>query len=175
MDVTAAREKAPYRKLVSVRRVSRIKSLGSSQTHEVAMVDGWPVVVEKGHFSAKQQVLYFAIDCVLPFWDKRYEPYRFSHFLVELQGQKGWAVQTVRYKGHISQGMAFPMDDSFPELTLARENIEKTYGPRFPGVVEKILLDLELKEAFQIRKWTTFCKYTETNTDALDYGGLRFL
>lgn len=78
----------PYKKLVSVRRVSDIKKLDSSQTHEVVMVDGWPVV-EKGQFAMKQKVLYFAIDCFLPFSDKRYEPYRFSHFLVELQGRKG--------------------------------------------------------------------------------------
>lgn len=169
MDVDKARGKPPYRKLVSVRRISHIKSLDSSQTHEVAKVDGWPVVVEKGRFAVNQRVLYFAIDRVLPFLDKRYEPYRFSHFLVESHGQKGWAVQTVKYKGHISQGMAFPVNDSFPELICARESIEKFCGHRYPKVVEGILLDLDLKEAFQIRKWITFCKYIEIYSDVFNH------
>lgn len=166
MDIAAAGP--PYRKLVSVRGVSRIKNLDSSQTHEVAMVDGWPVVVEKGQFAANQQVLYFAIDCVLPLWDKRYEPYRFSHFLVELHGERGWTVQTVKYEGHISQGMVFAIEDSFPEVTRAREMIKKRYKlsrrklPDFVQHIERDLMSLDLKGDFQVRKWITFCKYIET-------------
>lgn len=157
----------PYRKLVSVRRVSHIKNLDSSQTHDVVMVDGWPVVVEKGQFTVDQQVLYFAIDCVLPLWDKRYEPYRFSHFLVELHGQKGWAVQTVKHEGHISQGMVFAMDDSFPEVTRARRFVEercwaRLNGPSLDQHIETVLMRCDLKGDFKIRKWSTFCECIET-------------
>lgn len=149
----------PYRKLVSLRRVSRIKNIDSSQTHEVVMIDGWPVVVEKGKFSVGQQVLYFAIDCVLPLKDKRYESYRFSHFLVKLRGQKGWAVQTVKHEDHISQGMVFAMDDSFRELRLARKQLEQDWRV---NDVEEELMSLDLKEYFKIRKWSTFCEYIDT-------------
>lgn len=154
-----SRPSRPYHKLVSVRHVSDIKTLGSSQTHEVVMVDGWPVVVGKGQFAMKQKVLYFAIDCFLPFSDKRYEPYRFSHFLVELQGRKGWAVQTVKHEGHISQGMVFAIDDSFPEISRIRKVIEREAGA---SVVETRLMKRDLKESFSVRKWRTFCEYIET-------------
>lgn len=149
----------PYRKLVSLRRVSRIENIDSSQTHEVVMIDGWPVVVEKGKFSVSQQVLYFAIDCVLPLKDKRYESYRFSHFLVKLRGQKGWAVQTVKHEGHISQGMVFATSDSFPEISRVRKEIEKDSWIR---KVDEYLMELELKEDFKIRKWSKYCEYSDT-------------
>ncbi|KAK7718428.1 hypothetical protein SLS64_002383 [Diaporthe eres] len=152
MDIAAV--KPPHRKLVSVRRISRIKTLDSSQTHEVAMVDGWPVVVEKGQFAVFQQVLYFAIDCVFPLNDKRYESYRFSHFPVVLHGQQGWTVQTVKHEGHISQGMVFALSDSFPEATRAREMIEKIYKPK--------QAKLARGGDFQIRKWSTFCESIDT-------------
>lgn len=166
MDMAAV--KPPHRKLVSVRCISRIKTLDSSHTHEVAMVDGWPVVVEKGQFAVLEQVLYFAIDCFLPLHDKRYESYRFSHFLVELHRQKGWTVQTVKHEGHISQGMVFAMGDSFPEARRAREKIEQRYKPSrrkaldFEQHLERDLMSLDLKGDFQIRKWSTFCEYIET-------------
>lgn len=147
-------------KLVSVRRVSAIKNLDSSQTHEVIMVDGWPVVVEKGQFAMKQLVLYFAIDCFFPSWnERRFEPYRFSHFHVELQGQKGWAVQTVKHQGHVSQGMAFAIDDSFPEITRMRKELEQKKGA---SLAEKILMGRDVKETFAVKKWRAFCKYIGT-------------
>lgn len=157
MDLTTT--ESPYRRLVSLRRVSRIKKLDSSQTHEVVMIDGWPVVVRKGHFAVKQKVLYFAIDCVLPLEDERYKPYRFSHFLVELHGQKGWTVQTVKHEGHISQGMVFATDDSFPEFSRVRQEIQKQSWVR---KVEEYLMELELKEDFKIRKWSKYCEYPDT-------------
>lgn len=156
MDLEAT--EPPYRNLVSVRHVSRIKYLDSSQTHEVVMVDGWPIVVKKGQFSVKQQVLYFAIDCVLPFGDKRYESYRFSHFRVELHGQQGWVVQTVKFKDHISQGMVFAMNDAFPEIVRVRAELKKG-GAKLN---EKSLMGLDLKDKFKIRKWSTFCEYIDT-------------
>lgn len=149
----------PYRKLVSLRHVARVEKLDSSQTHEVVMIDGWPVVVEKGQFVVNQKVFYFAINCVLPLEDKRYEPYRFSRFLVELQGQKGWTVQTVKHQGHISQGMVFAIDGLFPEISLARKELEQNY---LVDDVEKELMRLDLKKYFKIRKWSTFCEYINT-------------
>lgn len=148
----------PHRKLVSVRHVSLIKPLPWSQTHEVVMIDGWPVVVPKGQFAVNQKVLYFAIDCVLPLEDKRYEPYRFSHFLVELHGQKGWTVQTVNRDMHISQGMVFAVGDFSWEIHLVREELEQDFD-WFPDDLEKELMRLDLKGYFKIRKWSTFCKY----------------
>lgn len=165
-----AEVRPPYRKLVSVRRVSRIKKLDSSHTHEVVMVDGWPVVVEKGQFAANQKVLYFAIDCFLPSWDKRYESYRFSQFLVELHGERGWAVQTVKFEGHISQGMVFALSDAFPEIVDVRKELEELWEMQY---VEQALMRLDLKGDFKIKKWSTFCEYILPNADEVRCRGLR--
>lgn len=163
----------PYRKLVSVRHISLIKPLDSSDTHEVVKVDGWPVVVGKGQFAANQRVLYFAIDCVLPLKDERYKPYCFSHFFVELQGQKGWVVQTVEYEGHISQGMVFHLE-VFPEFILAANEIRErsiyirvSSGQNFDGTIiaeslERTLKTMDFQKDLGIRKWITFCESIKT-------------
>ncbi|KAL1851370.1 hypothetical protein Daus18300_012551 [Diaporthe australafricana] len=158
----SATPKPPYRKLVSVRRISLVKPLDSNETHEVVMVDGWPVVVEKGQFAAGQQVLYFAIDCVLPLYDERYEPYRFSQLCVKLHGKKGWVVQTVKHQGHISQGMVFRIDDTFPEIMRVKKEIDDWYNTRKLDEKGKLkraeedLHDLDFKDDLKIRKWITF-------------------
>lgn len=165
MNSEEAETKPPDRKLVSVRRVARVKSLGSSQTHEVVMIDGWPVVVRKGQFTVGEEVLYFAIDCIIPQWDIRYKPYRFSQFFVKLQGQTGWTVQTVKYEGHVSQGMVFALDDSFPEITRVMDEIEEEYFNEFDSHWEfpwEVLMSLDLKDYLKVRKWSTFCEYINT-------------
>lgn len=160
MDFEEAETEPPHRKLVSVRRVARVNSLDASQTHEVVMINGWPVVVGKGQFAVGQEVLYFAVDCVFSEWETRYKPYHFSQFLVKLHGRRGWTVQTVKFAGHISQGMVFALDKSFPEITRVMDGIYKRYfNPfdlKFPW---EVLMNLELKDYLDIRKWTTFCEF----------------
>lgn len=167
--MTREAPKPPHRKLVSVRRVSLIKPLPSSETHEVVMVDGWPVVVEKGHFAVNQQVLYFALDCVVPELERRYEPYRFSLFPIKLHGEAGWVVQTVKHKAHISQGMVFGLDDSFPEIDRVRNEVEESMSTGLTEKpddrarsVEEELMRLDLMDDFEVKKWITFCEYKVT-------------
>lgn len=133
------------------------------------MVDGWPVIVEKGQFSVNQQVLYFALDCVIPELERRYDPYRFSLFSIKLHGEAGWVVQTVKHKDHISQGMVFGLDDSFPEVARARAEVEESLSTSLTKElddrarrVEEELMKLDLMDDFQVKKWTTFCKYIGT-------------
>jgi hypothetical protein len=152
MDVSAG--KLPLRRLVSVRRVSRIKPLNIRR--EVVMVGGWPVVVPRDEFSVNQLVLYFEIDSFLPFDDKRYEPYRFSHTSAELHGQKGWVVQTVKQGGHVSQGMVFSIGSRFPEVERTKEKLRIELG--YESDFDDELMYLDLTDELKVKKWATFCE-----------------
>lgn len=94
-SATMSPRETPPRKLVSLQRVSRIERLPSSETREVVMIEGWPVVRPRGEFTLNQLVLYFKIDSFLPFDDERFEAYRSSQVSAERYGEKGWVVQTV--------------------------------------------------------------------------------
>jgi hypothetical protein len=102
----------PVRKLVSLRRISQVLPLESSETHELVMVGGWPVVVQKEEFVVNQRILYIGIESWLPSDIEygRLTPYRSSLIYAALHGQLGWVVQTCILNGHISQGMVFSMD-----------------------------------------------------------------
>lgn len=157
MDTATAQAKPPYRKLVSVRRVSCIKPLESSETHEVVMVGGWPVVLEKGQFTKGQPILYFEIDSFLPLNDKRYGTFQSSHTYAELHGQKGYVVQTVMLEGHVSQGMVFCIDYDFPEVINVMKKLGEGHGRFLCDVYDKVM-DLDLTDELKVKKWTTFCE-----------------
>lgn len=161
MDIATEQEDSPYRKLVSVRRVSRIKNLDSSETHEIVMVGGWPVVVPKGQFRAGQLVLYFEIDSFLPLNDKRYESYNSSHTFAALHGQRGWVVQTVKLFDHVSQGMVFCIDDKFPEVIRIKEELQDHYDSIFLGYadVDDEMMDMDLTDELNVKRWTKFCEW----------------
>lgn len=162
MDVATAQTKSPKRKLVSVRRVTRIRSLDSSETHELVMVGGWPVVVQKGHFTKSQPILYFEIDSFVSSSDKRYELYQSSLTFAELHGQKGYVVQTVISEGHVSQGMVFCIDYDFPEVINVMKTLGEGHGRFLCDVYDKVM-DLDLTDELKVKKWTTFCERNQAH------------
>jgi len=54
------------RKLVSLRQVKEIRPIEGADRIEVAVVDGWNVVVPKGSFKPGDLAVYFEIDSFLP-------------------------------------------------------------------------------------------------------------
>ncbi|KAG8159865.1 hypothetical protein KVR01_010502 [Diaporthe batatas] len=150
--------KTPPHKLVSLRHISRLERLTSSDSFEVAMVGGWPIVVPWGQFFLNQMVLYFEIDSFLPFDDNRFVPYRSSHLRADLYGKTGWVVQTVMIDGHVSQGMVFCKDD-FEEVLLVKEMIEDecdSDGPDRAKRIDAEMLKFDFTDNFNVQRWTTF-------------------
>jgi RNA ligase (TIGR02306 family) len=96
------------RKLATIRVISQLKPIENADLIEIAVIDGWEVVIKKDEFNVGDLCVYFEIDSWIP--------YELAPFLKrgkeprEYQGVKGERLRTIKLKGQISQGLALPMD-----------------------------------------------------------------
>jgi RNA ligase (TIGR02306 family) len=97
------------RKLATIRTISAINEHGNADSLEVAVIDGWNVVIRKGEYKAGDVVVFCEIDswlptAVAPFLTKPgKEPKEFS-------GVKGERLRTARLRGVLSQGLVLPLN-----------------------------------------------------------------
>lgn len=94
------------RKLATIRVIQQLKPIKDADLIEVAVIDGWEVVIKKGEFNVGDLCIYFEIDSwipteLAPFLSKGKEPR-------EYQGIKGERLRTIKLKGQISQGLVLP-------------------------------------------------------------------
>jgi hypothetical protein len=99
------------RKLVTIRQIASLTPIEGADRIELALVDGWKVVVEKGLHNTGDYVCYFEIDSwiphgLAPFLSKGKEP-------KEYEGIKGERLRTVRLRKQISQGLILPLNIVF--------------------------------------------------------------
>lgn len=106
------------RKLASIRRVAAVRPIAGADMIEVALIDGWEVVVKKGEVEAGALAVYFEIDALLPVED-RYEFLRASSFRKISDEVSGFRLKTIKLRGQVSQGLVLPLA-SFPELAGAQ-------------------------------------------------------
>jgi RNA ligase (TIGR02306 family) len=92
------KERVLMRKLASVQIVKEINPIEGADQIERLTVLGWQLVAKKGDFQVGNRCVYIEIDSVLP--DK-------PEF--EFMRDRKFRVKTIRLKGQISQGIAFPM------------------------------------------------------------------
>ena len=86
------------RKLASIQKVIDIKPIEGADRIEVATILGWQLVVKKGEFKIGDYCVYCEIDSILP--DK-------PQF--EFLRKKKFRIKTMKMRGQISQGIAFPL------------------------------------------------------------------
>lgn len=96
------------RKMASVRKITNVLPIEGADAIELALVDGWQVVVKKGDFSVDQLAVYFEIDSwvpntIAPFLTKGKEPREYN-------GVKGERLKTVKLRGALSQGLLLPVN-----------------------------------------------------------------
>lgn len=96
-----------FRKLATIRRISEIKPIENADRLELAVIDGWQVVVNKGEYTAGSTVVFCEIDSwipheLAPFLSKGKEPREFN-------GVKGERLRTVKLRGVLSQGLVLPV------------------------------------------------------------------
>lgn len=116
------------RKLASIRRISDIQPIEGADMIELAIVDGWKVVVAKnvGH-KVGDMVVYCEIDSFLPIKEE-FEFLRKSSFK-KMGDQEGFRLRTVKLRGQVSQGLILPMSVLFEGYgyrvseTLLNENV----------------------------------------------------
>jgi len=96
------------RKLASIRRISDIQPIEGADMIELAIVDGWKVVVAKevGH-RIGDMVVYCEIDSFLPIREE-FEFLRKSSYK-KMGDQEGFRLKTIRLRGQVSQGLILPM------------------------------------------------------------------
>jgi RNA ligase (TIGR02306 family) len=97
------------RKLASVRKISKISSIEGADKIELAIVDGWKVVVAKDvNHKVDDMVIYCEIDSFLPVKEE-FEFLRKSSYKKMSDGTEGFRLKTIKLRGQVSQGLILPM------------------------------------------------------------------
>lgn len=97
------------RKLATIRKIKDILPIPGADLIELAIVDGWSVVVAKevGH-KVGNLVVYCEIDSFLPIREE-FEFLRKSSYKKLSDGTEGFRLKTIRLRGQLSQGLLLPM------------------------------------------------------------------
>lgn len=99
------------RTLASIQRIKSIEPIPGADAIEKATVLGWNVVVKKGEFKVGDLCIYIEIDSLLPL-RKEYaflQSGGVKRMLHAGREVEGYRLKTVRLRGQISQGIAFPL------------------------------------------------------------------
>jgi RNA ligase (TIGR02306 family) len=96
------------RKLATIRKIAAIEPIEGADAIEVAVVDGWKVVVKKGEFAVDSLAVYLEIDSWVP---TELAPFltKAGHFPKVFEGVEGERLRTVKLRGQISQGLLLPI------------------------------------------------------------------
>lgn len=96
------------RKLATIRKISEIKPIEGADKIELAVLDGWQVVIKKGEYQVNDLVVYLEIDS--------WVPNELAPFLTpegkepkEYNGVKGERLRTKKLRGVFSQGLILPL------------------------------------------------------------------
>jgi RNA ligase (TIGR02306 family) len=101
------------RKLASIRQISEIRPIEGADAIELAIVDGWNVVVAKNvNHKVGDYVVYCEIDSFLPI-KPEFEFLRKSSYK-KMGDQEGFRLKTIKLRGQISQGLILPLDEVIP-------------------------------------------------------------
>jgi RNA ligase (TIGR02306 family) len=138
------------RKLASIRRIADILPIPDADAIEVAVVDGWKVVVKKNEYRVGDLAVYLEIDSwvphdLAPFLSKGQEPREYN-------GVKGERLRTVKLRGQISQGLLLKIDHDdgwnyiFSSPSDQHEN-------RFVDLGEVAFEGQDVTELIGVQKW----------------------
>jgi RNA ligase (TIGR02306 family) len=89
---------AVERKLASIQKVMEVLPHPNADSLEIIRVLGWKLCAKKGEFKAGDLCVYCEVDSLLP------EKPEF-----EFLRAKGFRIRTIRLRGEVSQGIAFPV------------------------------------------------------------------
>jgi len=112
------------RKLASVRVIGDIQRIPDADMIELAIVDGWKVVVAKnvGH-KVGDKVVYCEIDSFLPIRDEFEFLRKSSH--KKMGDQEGFRLKTIKLRGQVSQGLILPLSvlktTDIPMMTTSKQ------------------------------------------------------
>jgi RNA ligase (TIGR02306 family) len=96
------------RALATIRKIAEILPIQGADNIEIAIVDGWKVVVAKNSFHVGDKIIYFEVDSLLPVREE-FEFLRKSSFKELDDGRKGFRLRTSKLHGQVSQGLVVPL------------------------------------------------------------------
>lgn len=103
------------RKLVTHRVIDDLLPIENADAIELAIVDGWQVVVKRGEFQVGDSCCFFEIDSFLPANDSRFEFLLKTGVKVAPDGKERIRLKTIKLRKQLSQGLALPWSE-FPEF-----------------------------------------------------------
>lgn len=86
------------RKLATIEKIKELHPIEGADAIERAVVRGWNLVVKKGEFKVGDFCVYCEIDSLLP-----------EHEEFEFLRPRGFRIKTIKLRGQVSQGIAFPL------------------------------------------------------------------
>jgi tRNA-binding EMAP/Myf-like protein len=86
------------RKLASIKQISEIHPIPERDRIELAIVDGWQVIVQKNEYKPGDKTIFVEIDSILP------EKPEF-----EFLRSKKFRIKTMKMRGTLSQGICFQL------------------------------------------------------------------
>ena len=111
------------RNLATIRRIKEIKPIEGADAIELAVVNGWQVVVAKnaGH-QVGDLVVYCEIDSFLP-TEPEFEFLRKSSYK-KMGDQEGFRLRTIKLRGQVSQGLIIPLKDAYSLYKRSTPNLD---------------------------------------------------
>lgn len=127
------------RKLATVRKIAALTPIPDADKIEVATVDGWNVVCQKGLYEVGDLATYFEIDSFIP---TAIAPFltKDGHFPKTFEGVEGERLKTVRLRKQLSQGLLIPL----AEIVRVVSSF---------GGVDELEEGMDLTEVLGILKW----------------------
>ena len=105
-DIRVSEQAETFRKLATVRRIKDIKPIEGADLIELAVVDGWQVVVKKGEYKVGDFAVYLEIDSWVP---TTLAPFLTKGDKVRTyNGVNGERLRTIKLRGQLSQGLLLP-------------------------------------------------------------------
>jgi RNA ligase (TIGR02306 family) len=104
------------RKLATLRKIAKIISHTNADNLELAIIDGWQVVVKKNEFKQNDLVVYFEIDSLLPITEE-FEFLRKSSYIKKdwlkssFRNGEAFRLRTIKLRKELSQGLIIPISD----------------------------------------------------------------
>jgi RNA ligase (TIGR02306 family) len=134
-DTNTEVTKTKGRKLASIQRIKDIVPIEGADAIELAIVNGWKVVVAKnvGH-KVGDYVVYCEIDSFLPIKEE-FEFLRKTSYKKMADGKEGFRLKTIKLRGQISQGLIIPLVDALKSCNYRiSDNLVNIEGNVYPAI-----------------------------------------
>ena len=110
------------RKLASIQKIKEIVSIEGADSIELAIVNGWQVVVGKNQeLKPGDFVVYCEIDSFLPIVPE-FEFLRKSSYKKMADSSEGFRLKTAKFRGQISQGLIISLNDAYSVIKKINPN-----------------------------------------------------